>query len=209
MHDATAEEVSGATALVVKNSSLTSYLCPYVMTLQSLLPEYNTMYLTFQNVRVRAVAYEDSEGYLAENVNTGFDVETLAGLEKAGVLYRTGLSSTAGQLVHELAPQEAVAYMTKLSEAAERADYSEVLAMELPEGITYLRKSASDETSDPTKSREAVNRVQNREKHQVIAVYNEDHQAGNGWCGLDNAYLTQDSFGNTLVEMNAPLRLLY
>ena len=202
MHDPTSEDVSGDASLVMRSCDMTSYLSPYVMTFQSLLPEYNTMYLTFQDVHVRAVAYAESDGYVPINVNTGFDVETLAMLEQAGALYATGLSSTAVPLVHELTPLESKEYMEFLEKASQTADFSVVMATKLPEGITYLGKPASDKQSSGKKSPNTAVLPQSAAKHQVIAIYNMDNQAGNGWCGLDNAYLTADSFGNTLVEMN-------
>ena len=202
MHDPTSEDMSGDASLVMRSCDMTSYLSPYVMTFQSLLPEYNTMYLTFQDVHVRAVAYAESDGYVPINVNTGFDVETLAMLEQAGALYATGLSSTAVPLVHELTPLESKEYMEFLEKASQTADFSVVMAMKLPEGITYLGKPTSDKQSSGKKSPNTAVLSQSAAKHQVIAIYNMDNQAGNGWCGLDNAYLTADSFGNTLVEMN-------
>lgn len=202
MHDPTSADVSGDASLVMRSCDMTSYLSPYVMTFQSLLPEYNTMYLTFQDVHVRAVAYAESDGYVPINVNTGFDVETLSMLEQAGALYQTGLSSTAVPLVHELAPLESKEYMEFLEKASQTADFSEIMATKLPEGITYLGKHASDKQSSGKKSSNTAVLPQSVAKHQVIAIYNRNNQAGNGWCGLDNAYLTADSFGNTLVEMN-------
>lgn len=202
MHDPTSEDMSGDASLVMRSCDMTSYLSPYVMTFQSLLPEYNTMYLTFQDVHVSAVAYAESDGYVPINVNTGFDVETLAMLEQAGALYATGLSSTAAPLVHELTPLESKEYMEFLEKASQTADFSMVMATKLPEGITYLGKPTSDKQSSGKKSPNTAVLPQSAAKHQVIAIYNMDNQAGNGWCGLDNAYLTADSFGNTLVEMN-------
>lgn len=202
MHDPTSEDMSGDASLVMRSCDMTSYLSPYVMTFQSLLPEYNTMYLTFQDVHVRAVAYAESDGYVPINVNTGFDVETLAMLEQAGALYATGLSSTAAPLVHELTPLESKEYMEFLEKASQTADFSRVMATKLPEGITYLGKPTSDKQSSGKKSPNTAVLPQSAAKHQVIAIYNMDNQAGNGWCGLNNAYLTADSFGNTLVEMN-------
>lgn len=202
MHDPTSADVSGDASLIMRSCKMTSYLCPYVMTFQSLYPEYNTMYLTFQDVHVSAVAYAESDGYVPINVNTAFDVETLSMLEQAGALYMTGLSSTAVPLVHELTPLESKEYMEVLEKAADTADFSEVMATDLPEGITYLGKPASDEKLSGKKSQDTANLLLSAGKHQVIAIYNRDNQPGNGWCGLDNAYLTAESFGNTLVEMN-------
>lgn len=196
MHDPTSPEVSGDASLIMRNCNMTSYFSPYVMTFQSLYPEYNALYLTFQDVHVRAVAYAESDGYVPVNVNTALDVETLSMLEQSGALYVTGLSSTAVPLVHELTPVESGKYMEVLEKAVSTSDFSQVMALNLQEGVTYLGKSASKEKSSNQKS---------EGKHQVIAIYNNDNQVGNGWCGMDNAYLTAESFGNTLVEMNVPV----
>lgn len=104
LHDPTTCEVSGVVDFRMTDCRLTSYLSPYVMNLQSLMPEENFIALTFQNVKV------DS-------------------------------------------------------------------------------KNASLVKCDDKES-------------QYIAVYNESSHSGSGWCGLDGYYLTAESYGNTLEEMN-------
>lgn len=188
MHDPTSPGVGGEASFVMKSCYMTSYLSPYVMTFQSLLPEYNTTYLTFRDVHVSAVAYADDDGYLPFNVNTGLDVETLSALEKAGALYTAGLSSTVSRLVNEMSPEDAFAYMEEFSAAVKAGDALKVMTTELPEGITCLGSSRQSDSSGAG--------------HHVIAIYNRGNRPGNGWCGLNNAYLTPDSSGNTLVEMN-------
>lgn len=196
MHDPTSPEVSGEAALVMEDCSLTSYLCPYVMTFQSLLPSHNSMHLTFQNTKVHAIAYAESSSYVSDNVNTGFDVETLSMLEKAGVLYNTGFKSTAAVLVHSMQLKDSLDYMETLETASETGDYTKVESISLPEGITYIDTEINNHY-------ENVQTAAFSAKHQVIAIYNADRQPANGWCGLSNAILTADSYGNTLVEMNA------
>lgn len=193
LHDAPDAGMSGETKLIMTGCQLTSYISPYVMTFQSLLPEYNTLSLTFQNVRVSAVAYAESDGYVPLNVNTFLDVETLLALEKTGFLYGTGFSSTAPELVHELTDDEAADYISKFEAARDSKNVLQIMAIPLPEGITYLAGSHE---------KASIGISPFRAKHQVIAIYNRDNLPGNGWCGLSNAYLTADSYGNTLVEMN-------
>lgn len=188
LHDPTSAEVSGETSLVMKGCEMTSYLCPYVMTLQSLFPECNTIKLTFQDTHVRAVAYADDESYVPINVNTGFDVETLLQLEDIGGLYAAGMSSSAARLVHEMQPEDARSYMDELEQMLHTGNMSKMLSEKLPEGITYLGELSEDSAGGSG--------------HQVIAIYNRSNRSGSGWCGLDNAYLTEDSYGNTLPEMN-------
>lgn len=196
MHDPITEEMSGAASLIVKDCWLTSYLCPYVMTFQSYLPEYNSFALTFQNTRVSAVEYAYDGSYVPMNVNTSFDVDTLATLEKAGGLYVTGLSSSATKLVHKMTTKDMIVYVEELQEALATGNAANLVTISLPEGITRIGY-----VEDGKDSANAI-MPSGFLKHQVIAIYNRSNQPGNGWCGLDNAYLTLDSRGNTLVEMN-------
>ena len=57
----------------------------------------------------------------------------------------------------------------------------------LAEGITYVVTNEN---------------TMNTYKKYTISVYNRSGMAGEGWCGLSNAFLTSDSYGNTLMEMN-------
>lgn len=50
---------------------------------------------------------------------------------------------------------------------------------------------------------EGVTYIGTKEKRRyVFNVLNMDGLSGEGWCGLSNTWLTQDSFGNTLQDMN-------
>lgn len=193
LHDTTLPEVSGTSRFILRGCSLKSYLCPYVMTFHSMSP-LNSIYLTFQNVHVNAVAYENPESYYGDNVSTAFDVRTLLQLERVGALYQSGLTScVAGNLIHEAEKEEGCDYMDKMQEALKTGNIRAVEATNLPEGITYIGLYGDNST------------VKSDVKCQVIAVYNYNNCAGDGWCGLNNAYLTEDSCQNTLVEMNMPV----
>jgi hypothetical protein len=187
MHDSPLPDIGGEVHLNMTNSYLTSYLCPYVMTLESILPESTTTYLTFQNVKASAVAYASDESYVPNNVNTFFGVETLDSLNKAGLLQYAGFTTTAAKLVTYLDRKETSAYMDTVEEALEKGNASKVMSIKLNEGITYIGESKEESLI----------------KHQVIAIFNSDNISGDGWCGLNSTYLTADSYGNTLVEMNA------
>ena len=200
LHDPTSVDVSGKAALVMKGCQMTSYLCPYVMTFQSLLPEYNQLELTFQNTRVSAVEFADDGSYVAMDVNTSFDVETLSMLEETGALYAAGLSSSAPKLVHKMTNEEISIYMEAMEKTVEAGSVPQALMPQLAEGITRIGYHETEETKE-TKEQERL--APSLLKHHVIAIYNRSNLAGNGWCGLDNAVLTADSYGNTLVEMNA------
>lgn len=104
LHDPTTSEVSGIVDFRLTNCRLTSVLSPYVMNLQSLMPEENLIALTFQNVEVNS-----------QN-----------------------------------------AYLVKCDDTVSR----------------------------------------------YIAVYNRSSLSGLSWCGLNGYYLTNESYGNTLEEMN-------
>jgi hypothetical protein len=187
LHDPTTVPVSGDANFIMKNCYLTSYLCPYIMTLQSFLPEYNNLYLTFQNVKTCVVAYAYSESYLATNVSTSFDVEMLSLLQNTGLLAAAGYSTTAPTLVNYMTVKESAQYMDLLDNAVKTGNTYNLMSKRLNEGITYV--------ADPASQVQTV-------KHQVFAIYNSDNLPGDGWCGLDSAKLTDDSYGNTLVEMN-------
>lgn len=189
LHDPTSADVSGEISLAVRSCTMTSYLCPYVMTFQSLMPEFNSMKLTFQNTRVSAVAFAQSQGYIPLNVNSFFDVETLMQFQDMGGLYMAGLSSPLAELVHKANPEDSRDYIIALENLLAKGNAFRALTMRLPEGITYLG-SGAEAAAGPA-------------RHQVIAIYNRGNLPGGGWCGLDNAYLTSDSCGNTLPEMNA------
>lgn len=200
LHDPTSVDVSGKAALVMKGCQMTSYLCPYVMTFQSLLPEYNQLELTFQNTRVSAVEFADDGSYVAMDVNSSFDVETLSMLEETGALYAAGLSSSAPKLVHKMTNEEISIYMEAMEKTAQAGSVPQALMPQLAEGITRIGYHETEETKE-TKEQDRL--APSLLKHHVIAIYNRSNLPGIGWCGLDNAVLTADSYGNTLVEMNA------
>ena len=196
LHDPTSIDVSGKASFVMKGCQLTSYLCPYVMTFQSLLPEYNQLELTFQNTCVRAVEFADDGSYVASDVNSSFDVETLSMLEEAGALYAAGLSSSAPKLVHKMTNEEIGTYMEAMEKTVRTGNVSQALMPPLAEGITRIGYHETAETDEGNALAPSLL------KHHVIAIYNRSNLAGVGWCGLDNAVLTAESSGNTLVEMN-------
>jgi hypothetical protein len=198
MHDSPLAEVGGEVHLNITNSYLTSYLCPYIMTFESILPDVNTTYFTFQNVKASAVAFSDNTSYVANNVNTFFDVETLYALNSAGLLSGAGYTTTATTLVNYLSRKDTLAYMTILNDAISTGDTTKVKATKLSEGITYISEDTTNNMATLQIGSTAV-------KHQVIAIYNNDNLPGNGWLGLNSALLTSDSYGNTLMEMNYPI----
>ena len=131
-------------------------------------------------------------------MNTSFEVDILSQLDKTDQLERAGLTSTVmHQIVHELTPDESKEYMKELELCKKSKNTFSLLSKPLPEGITYI---CSDEKK--TSASIISNMIKRNAKCQVISIFNADGLIGNGWCGLKNAYLTTDSYGNTLVEMN-------
>ena len=175
LHDTKSDEIKGETSFKIINSTLESRLSPYVMTIHAMSDE-NRMNLTFQNVKVKAVAYENAAAYTDINMNTGYDVDTIAALE------RLGATGNDTELVHVLSKQESKDYMINIGN--KRRYYSWT---PLAEGITYVVTNEN---------------TMNTYKKYTISVYNRSGMAGEGWCGLSNAFLTSDSYGNTLMEMN-------
>jgi len=197
LHDCTSPEICGNVDFQMKSCKLTSYMSPYVMTVQSLMP-LNTTYCTFQNVCVNAVAYQDRSCYDLGNINTGFEIDVLASLDNSDQLEKAGLSSTAmHNLVHEMNLEESREYMHRLEKYS---DFKNALLLTtvLPEGITYI---SATENENPAMA--SLNILNRSAKRSVLALYNSDGKPGTGWCGLNNVFLTKESCGNTLVEMNA------
>jgi hypothetical protein len=90
-----------------------------------------------------------------------------------------------------------------LEDSLSTGNTTKVKATKLSEGITYIADVTSDNST--TGKTTTATSLYSTAKHQVIAIYNNNNLAGNGWLGLNSAILTTDSVGNTLVEMNYPI----
>ena len=200
LHDCILPEYQGDVTFSMKNCQLTSYLNPYIMTIES-LGGYNPTYMTFQNVRVSAVAFEESECYISNNINTSFDIDTLMYLDKTEQLEFSGLTSTVmHQMVHELTMEESNQYIESINTLYEQKNPAMNCDI-LPEGITYIKSNVK------TNQNFEIN--WNSLKKTVLNFQNASSQAGSGWYGLENVYLTPDSCGNTLIEMNSIIPLAF
>lgn len=186
MHDSIAEQFAGESSLVMRDCSMKSFLNPYVMAFQSLRP-YNSFRLTFQHVKTSAMAYADDTIYQECSHNTSPTVEELADCEKSGTLGEKGFTTSADKLVHILDSRASAQYISGLNSLYAAKDYKSIMSIDLPEGIVYIDE---DKNAD------------SRLRHQVISIENSSGQPEEGWCGLHSAYLTPDSYGNILVEMN-------
>lgn len=187
---------AGETQFVLKDCELKNYKCPYVIAMHSFGIQ-NPVYLTFQNVKVSTVAYERKGVYSSSNMNTFLDVDVIKGLDFTSNLEGTGLySSMDTQMVTRYDDKESFRYITHTRNQLNISD-------ELPkltEGISYMKMI---ETAREYVEAEKKEEVKSRKRY-TIDVYNNSQIIGNGWCGLDNIYLTEESYGNTLIEMNYP-----
>lgn len=179
---------AGAGKITLKECALKSYVCPYVMAVHS-MKDANLLYLTFQDVKISMVAYENKERYNDTNVNTWYRVEQLENPAVQELLTEAGYCSMpCNELVHR--------YNEKRHREFKRAleEQNSLLKdwPQLAEGITYLEKT--EETLP----------FQERTRHSIDIKNADAKAAGDGWCGLSGVYLTSESYGNTLPEMNYP-----
>lgn len=187
---------AGETQFVLKDCSLKNYKCPYAIAMHSFGTQ-NPVYLTFQNVEVSTVAYERKGVYSSSNMNTVFEVDALRGLTDLSFLKESGLySSLETRMVTEYNDKDSFRYITHTRNQLNISDELPVLA----EGISYMQMI---ETAKEYVEAEKKEEVKSRKRY-VIDIYNNSQINGTGWCGLESIYLTPESYGNTLIEMNYP-----
>ncbi len=190
--------LSGESEFIMKNCELKNYHAPYVMSLYS-MGDTNPVYMTFQNVKVSTVAYESMESYNTVNLNTWYDIDqledfTVKGLLNEGIYY----SSLNSELVHHYTEKEHRELKQQLQEQDCLLEDWPFLA----EGITYLEMKADTENKTIQEKEQLLTEGKRR---FVINIENSDQEVvGDGWCGLSHIYLTEQSYGNTLIEMNYP-----
>jgi hypothetical protein len=186
LHDTVNENLGGVANIVIKNCSMTSYTNPYIMSFESLTPSINNTYFTFQNNKLRCVAYNTNDGYSILNKNTFMDVETISLCEE--YLKDMGYYPAISPIVNYMSNMDAYLYISTIYQARQSKNMSNVLALDLKEGINYLGDMGF-----------SLNDI----KHQSICISNKDNLIGDGWLGLEHGYLTKNSFGNSLIELNA------
>lgn len=196
-HNTQAIETAGEAQFTIRNCELRNYKCPYVIAMHS-TGDLNPVYLTFQNVKVSTVAYEEKSEYGDINMNTWCEADQLDTPEMRRLLEEGGYyTSLNSELVHRYSKEDSYKLCKKIYEDASLLDSEPWIE----EGITYIKMT---DTSDKNTEWENEPQVKNRTRH-VIAILNVDKEADqNGWCGLSNIYLTEESYGNTLMEMNYP-----
>ncbi|MDE6915305.1 MAG: hypothetical protein K2P39_00690 [Lachnospiraceae bacterium] len=181
--------VTGKARVTVRNSQLRNYMSPYVMAVHSEGTQ-NPVYLTFQNVAVSAVAYEDNECYNESNFNTWFQIDQLTNPGVQSFLRKNGYSSAreSTQLVHQYTYRERKEFYEDLQERGTALKSWPLLE----EGITYWESS------------EDLLWEAERKRYSIEIKNMDENILGDGWCGLAGIYLTETSYGNTLPEMNYP-----
>ena len=179
----------GPSQVTVKDTKLYNYVSPYVMSVYS-EGELNPLTLTFQNVKVHTVAYENNDCYHENNINTWYPIDLIEHPIVRAILTEEGYRNLpeSRQIVHQCTEQEHV----KFNNALEEQDSPLEGWPDLAEGITYW-ESGSDQPFVMGKTRQSID-MENVDAKTI----------GDGWCGLSSIYLSKDSYGNTLPEMNYP-----
>lgn len=196
-HNTDEEAFGGEAYFTLRDCTLKNYRCPYVIAMHS-ISECNLIYLTFQNTHVSTVAYEAKHVYNSTNMNTMFDVDVIETLEKNNILYANGYSTCLrSRLITYYDEDESIEYMKMIRSKSSKAKET----LQLSEGITYIEFVDKEPYYIEQESRSDVK----ARKRCVIDIYNKNQAAGGGWCGLDDVYLTPESYGNTLIEMNYPI----
>ncbi len=180
-HNTWYPEYCGESFFTVKNCTLKNYKSPYLITAHS-FGESNPVSITFQNVSVSTVAYEWKKSYNDTNICTGLTIDDLNAMNSSQLTHFT-LSQTQK-------------YFKSFD------NYIHHSLQELPqlkEGITYLEISDDD---DPDYDKKEESEYDQHKKRTIIDIYNYQDGIGDGWCGLYNMYLTPESYGNTIQDMN-------
>ena len=152
--------------------------------------------LTFQNVKVSTVAYETKHSYKSDNMNTWFSLDQLNNPEVKEHLKAEGYyTALDGELIQYCDSEARKNLRIKRNRESLLENWPD-----FEEGIHYIRKTE-------TKNDQIQNLTLKGEPgvRQIIDINNAKlDDPKDGWCGLHNIYLTQQSFGNTLIEMNFP-----
>lgn len=167
IHDTPIAFLGGVSNIKFLDCTLTNYINPYLMTFHSML-DTNRINLTFQNVKVSTVVYDDMEIYVENNHSTAIDAR-----------YSPNLSAVWDK-------EKSKKYVKAIQQEGVLNN-----KVELNEGITLLKIKKDIE-----------NTVHYNKQCSTLLIYNETERIGYGWCGLENVFLTEDSFGNSLMEMN-------
>ncbi len=196
LHNTQTPEGNGDAYFNMKNCELRNYRCPYIISVHS-TGKINPIYLTFQNVKVSTVAYDTKRCYTSDNMNTWYSLDQLNNPEVKKLLRANGYySALDGELIQHC--------NIEMWENLQMRRNRESLLDNWPdfeEGIHYISmtKKRDDQSQNVSLKRESG-------KCHIIEISNAKiDDPKDGWCGLCNIYLTEQSFGNTLIEMNYPI----
>lgn len=182
LHDSM-ENLVGETQVAFVNTRFVSELAPYFISTYSRNPE-NRVELTFRNVTVDAVAYQDKEIYSITNLYTGTLVDDLPAysVEKLNLAKSQKYLGAARNLEDPLAASEAqkdkITYLKDTS-LLNTMTWDQALRYDYKENPAYAGR-----------------------KRTCINVWNIDGVEGDGWCGSMNFYLSPYSFFNSLPDLN-------
>lgn len=195
LHNTQSPYADGEAYFTMKDCELRNYWCPYVLSVHS-TGKINPTYLTFQNVKVSTVAYEAKHSYKSDNMNTWYSLDQLANPEVIELLRADGYyTALDGELIQYCDDETREKLRIKRNRESLLENWPD-----FEEGIHYIRKIA--DKGDRHQSFTLNGQLGER---QVIDISNAElNDPKDGWCGLYNIYLTQESYGNTLIEMNYP-----
>ncbi len=190
---------NGEAYFIMRDCELRNYLSPYIISVQS-TGNINPTYLTFQNVKVSTIAYETKRFYNSDNMNTWYSLDQLNDPKIRKFLTNNGYyTAVNGELIQYCSGKEWENIQVKRNCESILENWPN-----LEEGIHYIR-----EVEDKNKQNLGFTLKGERGKQYVINISNlKSDSPKDGWCGLHNIYLTQQSFGNTLMEMNYPMTVL-
>lgn len=172
-HDYPTPEYGGESRIIMKNCQIYNYKNPYYISAQSFYEE-NRVYITFQNVKVHTVAYDEKDLYRENNMCSGLTVDEMMALQN---------NISEPVMVYDFNQNESQKFIMLLYEKSA----TKLMPEMLKEGITFLHLQEQE--------------VENEERYTVF-IENVSEETKQGWCGLDQTFLTEDSYGNTFSEMN-------
>ena len=182
LHDSK-ESLVGETQVAFVNTRFVCEMAPYFLSTYSRNPE-NRVELTFRNVTVDAVAYQDKEIYSITNLYTGATVDELS-----------------EYTVENLNLEKSQKYLG----AARRLENPLEASGAKANKITYLKDTSilSDMTWEQAlRYNYKENPAYAERKRACINVWNVDGVEGEGWCGSMNFYLSPYSYFNSLADLN-------
>ncbi len=175
-------EYGGETNVIFEDTTFRTELAPYFMSTYSVAPE-NRVNLTFRNVKLDVVAYQDKEIYSVTNLYAGLTADQLP-----------------SQMVEKLSPNRTLSFLTAAREMGDPDQYKSGRHSVTYLWDTSLLRTMSWEQALNSPYRES-SELADRSR-ALINVWNIDGQAGSAWCGTMNFYLTPDSMFNEYPDFN-------